>query len=190
MFDYNITLRNDRITLRPMQPQDRESFKSLANDPSMWTWFPFDLSTDPGLDAWLNASLAEAKTKSRVPFTVIENETQAAAGSTSFMNISLRDQRIEIGATWMGKPFQGKGINDEMKYLMLNYCFEENDFERVEFKTDILNKYSRAAFTRMGVTEEGILRSHMLVTHGRRDTIYYSVLRSEWPGLKKANGWP
>jgi RimJ/RimL family protein N-acetyltransferase len=38
------------------------------------------------------------------------------------------------------------------------------------------------------MTEEGILRSHTLMTNNRRrDTIYYSILKSEWPEIKSKN---
>ena len=60
--------------------------------------------------------------------------------------------------------------------------------KRVEIKTDVLNQPARKALLKMGITEEGILRSHTLMTKGRRrDTIYYSVLEDEWKKLKK--GW-
>ncbi len=73
---------------------------------------------------------------------------------------------------------------------MIKYCFEELEFERVELKTDVLNLPARKAMIRLGLKEEGILRSHTLMTHNRRrDTIYYSVLKSEWAELKAKNNW-
>ncbi len=47
----------------------------------------------------------------------------------------MRDKRVEIGWTWFGPEFWGKGLNIQVKSLMLKYCFEVLDFERVEFKT-------------------------------------------------------
>ena len=111
-------------------------------------------------------------------------------GSTSFGNISLRDKRAEIGWTWIGQNYQGKGINSEIKYLMIKYLFETLDFERVELKTDVLNIKARKALLRIGLKEEGVLRSHTLMTHGRRrDTVYYSLLKSEWEEIKLKNNW-
>jgi RimJ/RimL family protein N-acetyltransferase len=73
---------------------------------------------------------------------------------------------------------------------MLKYAFETIDFERVEIKTDVLNLPARKALLRIGATEEGVLRSHTLMTHGRRrDTIYYSFLKSEWEAIKIRNDW-
>lgn len=58
--------------------------------------------------------------------------------------------------------------------------------ERVEFKTDVLNLRSRKALQKIGATEEGVLRSHTLMPGGRRrDSIYYGILKSEWPEIKQ-----
>lgn len=102
-------------------------------------------------------------------------------GSTSFGNYSERDKRIEIGWTWLGKDYQGNGYNVQAKELLLNYCFEVLELERVEAKTDVLNKAARSSLLKSGFTEEGVLRSHTLMTNNRRrDTIYFSVLKSEY----------
>jgi RimJ/RimL family protein N-acetyltransferase len=113
---------------------------------------------------------------------VIDKRSGKLLGSTGFGNYFPRDQRIEIGWTWLGKAFQGIGINAQMKSLMLQYAFEELEMLRVEFKTDVLNLPARQALLRLGAAEEGVLRSHTLMTQGRRrDTIYYSFLKGEWP---------
>jgi RimJ/RimL family protein N-acetyltransferase len=61
-----------------------------------------------------------------------------------------------------------------------------NSLSRVEFKTDALNLQSRKALLRLGAVEEGTLRKHMIVQDGCvRDSVYYSILDIEWPGIKK-----
>ena len=76
-------------------------------------------------------------------------------------------------------------MNSEAKYLMLMHAFEVWNCARVELKTDVLNTKSRNAMLRMGATEEGALRKHVLAYNGRwRDTIYYSVIDTEWPEVK------
>ena len=133
----------------------------------------------------------EIKNKKRLAFSIIDKQTNSLVGSTSIGNISERDKRVEIGWTWLGREFQGKGINDQAKYMLLKYCFEELHCERVEFKTDILNVPARNALKRIGAVEEGVLRSHTLMTNNRRrDTIYYSILRQEWENIKTKNNWP
>lgn len=190
LIDFHLVLETDNIVLRPMVSEDYNSFEKLTGDASMWNYFTSDLSDKAALQDWVKSALAEANNKTRLAFTIIDKLTNHPIGSTSFGNISYRDSRIEIGWTWIGKDFQGTGVNSQIKYLMLKYSFEALHFERVEFKTDVLNMPARKALLRIGTTEEGILRSHTLMTHNRRrDTIYYSVLKSEWNDMKIKNNW-
>ena len=170
--------------MRPIQREDTGAFAALTGEKSMWVYFTRDLSVADELTNWVNEAIVQTRNKTKFIYTMIDPQTNNILGSTSFLNLSERDKRVEIGSTWIGPTFQGKGFNDRAKYLMLKHCFEDHDFERVEFKTDVLNVPARKAFVRMGITEEGILRSHTLMTNNRRrDTIYYSVLRPEWNDL-------
>ena len=173
-----IVLESDHILLRPLQVADFPALLELTQDASLWTYFTHDLSTLTGLETWAAGHFSG----DRLQFVVIDKATQQVLGSTGFGNYFPRDQRIEIGWTWLGKAFQGTGINAQMKSLMLQYAFVELEMLRVEFKTDVLNLPARQALLRLGATEEGILRSHTVMTQGRRrNTIYYSFLRGEWP---------
>lgn len=190
MVDFELILQTDEVLLRPLVMEDFEQLADLTNDQSMWTYFTSDLSDKEVLRDWIADAILQKENKTRLPFAIIDKASRKIVGSTSFGNISYRDKRIEIGWTWLGKEYHGKGINNQVKYLMISYCFEVLDFERVEFKTDVLNIPARKALSRIGMTEEGVLRSHTLMTHDRRrDTIFYSVLKSEWNALKIKNNW-
>ena len=82
--------------------------------------------------------------------------------------------------------WQRTAVNTEAKYLLLRHAFETLGCMRVELKTDSLNEKSRAAILRIGAKQEGIFRNHMLMTStGRiRHTVYFSIVDSEWPGVK------
>ena len=128
----------------------------------------------------------DKKAGTRRPFTIIDKQTGNIAGSSSMGNISYHDLRLEIGWSWLGKAFRSTGLNKHAKFAMMRYAFEELDFERVEFKTDVENARARQGLKNVGGIEEGILRSHMTMWNNRRRTsIYYSVLKNEWPGLKE-----
>jgi N-acetyltransferase len=102
------------------------------------------------------------------------------------MNIDRANRRVEIGSTWMAPPWQRSAINTEAKYLMLRHAFEVWRCIRVELKTDSLNHKSRNAILRIGAKEEGTLRRHLITWTGRaRDTVYFSILDSEWPEAKQ-----
>jgi len=188
--DYDLILQTDKIILRPLISDDYFSFEKLTKDKSMWIYFTSDLSEKPELKNWIDNAILDIKNKTRLAFTIIDKSTNNLVGSTSFGNISFKDKRAEIGWTWIAKDFQGTGINNQIKYLMTKYIIETLDFERVEFKTDFLNMPARKALLRIGAKEEGVLRSHTLMTHNRRrDTVYYSILKAEWNDIKTKNNW-
>jgi RimJ/RimL family protein N-acetyltransferase len=103
----------------------------------------------------------------------------------SFGNMAEEHGRLEIGWSWLGRDFRGTQINKWSKYLMLAYAFEDLACERVEFKTDALNVRARKGLLKIGAKEEGTLRSYNLMPgNRRRDAVYYSILKHEWPQVK------
>jgi RimJ/RimL family protein N-acetyltransferase len=101
------------------------------------------------------------------------------------MNIDRVNRRVEIGFTWIVPAWHRTAVNTEAKYLMLRHAFEAWKCMRVELKTDALNQRSRNAILRLGAKEEGTLRRHLITWRGRvRDTVYFSILDSEWPEVK------
>ena len=184
-FNENIILENNFALLRPLSLEDEEGFAKIAFDSDIWKYNVARIMNSTELKEFINTSLEDRKRNLRYQFTIIQKASGEIAGSTSYSNISVKDKRLEIGWTWLGKKFMGTGLNKECKFLLLQYAFEHLKFERVEFKTDVLNKASRRALQKIGAKEEGILRSHTLMHDGRRrDTIYYSILANEWSGIK------
>ena len=120
-----------------------------------------------------------------LPFVQIERATGRVIGSTRYGNIERTHHRAEIGWTWIGRAWQRTAVNTEAKYLLLRHAFETLGCIRVELKTDSLNEKSRAAILRIGATQEGIFRNHMITANGRiRHTVYFSIVDSEWPAVK------
>lgn len=105
-------------------------------------------------------------------------------GGTGFLAPDAANRRVEIGATWITPDRQRTAINTEAKLLQLTHAFEVLGCARVEFKTDARNARSRAALARIGATEEGTFRKHMLLPDSTwRDSVYFSVLDTEWPDV-------
>lgn len=186
IFSDNIILQNDVVLLRPLEKADYELFKCIAFNPDIWKHSVTRASNGNELHKWIDDALESKKNNQRYPLTIVDNKSERVLGSTSIGNISLTDKRAEIGWTWLGLEFQGTGINKHCKFLLLQYLFDELKFERVEFKTDALNLKSRKALQKIGAKEEGVLRSHTLMHDGRRrDTVYFSILKNEWPSIKE-----
>lgn len=190
MFDFDKILELDKILLRPIEESDFEEMRELTKNPDIWYYFTSDLSIPSALKTWIDTAIEARISKTRLAFTIIDKESGNIVGSSSLGSFSERDKRIEIGWTWIGEPYQGKGYNKLGKYALLKYAFEECGAERVEIKTDYLNMPARQAVAKIGFVEEGVLRSHtQVINNRRRDSIFYGILRSEWDAVKKKNGW-
>ena len=179
-------METDRVILRPISENDFNDLLELAQEQAMWKYFALNLADREHFQKWMDAAFADSFAGTRIPFSIIVKKTGEIAGSMSLMNISYHDLRTEIGSSWLGKNFRGTDINRHAKYAMMRYAFEELNFERVEFKTDVLNERAKQGLRKVGGKEEGVLRSHMTMWHGRRrDSIYFSVIKNEWPSLKQ-----
>jgi RimJ/RimL family protein N-acetyltransferase len=120
-----------------------------------------------------------------VRFVTVAKAIGRVVGSTSYLNIDRQHRRVEIGGTWTTPAWQRSAINTEAKYLQLRHAFETLGCIRVEFKTDALNSKSRQALARIGATEEGTFRNHMIMPDGRiRHSVYFSITDDEWPRVK------
>lgn len=186
-FRPDFTLETPRVILRAMKEEDYDILLPLASDPGLFAYFPRDLSQPGELKLWMGEAFKAKANGVRMPFNIYDKDEKKICGCTSYGNISFYDMRLEIGWTWLGKDFVGTGVNKPAKFALLSYAFEVMRMERVEAKTDILNERSKAALIKIGMKPEGVFRSHMQMhSHRRRDTIYFSMIRSEW-GERKQN---
>ena len=184
-FSNDIVLEDSNVLLRKYHPFDVPKLQEIVYDTDTWKFMVTQISTPHEFKVWQQTVEHGFNTGTRYTFIILDKASGKIAGSTSYGNISDTDKRLEIGWTWLSKEFRGSGLNRHCKFLLLRYAFEELDYERVELKTDTQNLRSRKAMLKLGATEEGILRSHTLMHDGRRrDTTYYSILKSEWEHIK------
>jgi N-acetyltransferase len=185
-FEQEIILENDRSLIRPLQIDDVENLlAAAAADKNLVQYSPFPIYTKELLQQYIEIALEERKNKLRYPFVLFDKKINAFGGTSSYMNISGKDKRLEIGHTWIGPAFQRTGFNRNNKYLMFSFVFDQLVYERLELKTDERNLQSRAAIEKIGGQFEGIFRSHMVMADGfRRNTVYYSILKNEWNEIK------
>ncbi|MFL5560379.1 MAG: GNAT family N-acetyltransferase [Gemmatimonadaceae bacterium] len=180
-----VTLRGRWVRLEPLGMADVTRLLPVASDPELWRLTREDASTPDGLAAYVERALASQAQGTALPFVIVEQATGATVGSTRFGNYEPGDRRIEIGWTWVGRAWQRSAVNTEAKLLLLTHAFETLGLRRVELKTDVLNERSRRAILRLGATQEGIFREHMVTMAGRvRDSVWFSILAREWDVVK------
>ena len=181
-----VTLAGEHVQLEPMLEAHHAALAEVGLDEDLWKWIPVPVRTPEEMKAYVDAALAEQARGASLPFTIVERATGNVIGSTRYANIERIHRRVEIGWTWVARPWQRTAVNTECKYMLLKHAFETLGCIRVELKTDSLNERSRAAILRIGAKEEGVFRNHMITASGRiRHSVYFSITDSEWPVVKR-----
>ena len=182
-----ITLQGSIVRLEPIRTDHADLFWELAKHDldDIFRWIPYPMRTREDFKQLIAKAQQEQERGDSVVFATVEQSSGRTVGSTRFMNIDRMNRRVEIGSTWIAPAWQRTAVNTEAKYLMLRHAFEVWQCIRVELKTDALNDKSRNAILRIAAKEEGTLRRHLITSTGRvRDTVYFSILDSEWPQAK------
>ncbi len=179
-----VVLRGDLVSLEPLAQEHAQGLYNRGRTVDDWRYMPRSSFIDMAdVRQWIEEALAAPN---QLPFVMVETGKGKAVGSTRYLNIRPEHRSLEIGWTWLGQEWQRTGINTEAKLLLLAHAFERLGCLRVEFKTDARNLRSQRALERIGATREGVMRNHMIVqSNFVRDSVYFSVIDSDWPGVKE-----
>ena len=182
-----VVLEGAHVRLEPLARRHVADLAVAGADPEVWRWMPVAAPSGvTEMAAIVDGLLAKVAAGVQAPFAQVDLATGRAVGSTSYLDIALEDGRIEIGWTWIGRPWWRTAINTEAKLLLLGHAFETLALNRVALKTDVRNERSQAAIERIGGVREGVLRAHMVRPDGSlRDTVYFSILAPEWPAVRE-----
>ena len=181
-----ITLIGRFVRLEPLGETHIPDLTRVAQDPDIWRFMLYpNVNNEDQMREWVMDILSRQAKGADLPFVVIHLATNRAIGATRFLEIRPEHRALEIGGTWYGTAYQSTVVNTECKYLLLRHAFEVLGCLRVQFKTDLRNERSQRSLERIGAVKEGILRNHMITADGyRRDSVYYSIIASDWPGVK------
>jgi RimJ/RimL family protein N-acetyltransferase len=180
-----VTLRGPAIRLDPLTVDHVAALTRVGLEPELWRWIPAPVTSAEEMRIYVMAALDEQRRGVSLPFVIIDQASDQVIGCTRYGNIDTSHRRLEIGWTWLTLARQRTAANTEAKLLLLTHAFETLGAIRVELKTDALNQKSRKAIARIGATEEGTFRNHMITASGRvRDTVYFSIIDKEWTAIK------
>lgn len=180
-----VTLRGRHVTLEPLDERHAPGIFEAMQDEEVCRYLAWP---PPAALDETRAFIRDARDLMArgqcVAFAQVWNATGAAIGSTRYLDIRPKDRQVEIGSTFLGRGYWRTPANTEAKYLLLRHAFESLGCVRVALKTDGRNTRSQAAIERLGAVREGVLRKHMNVRGFQRDTVYFSILETEWPAVK------
>jgi RimJ/RimL family protein N-acetyltransferase len=181
-----VTLTGLVVRLEPLSVAHVPQLAANGQDESTWQYIPYSpVHSEADMLAWVNDMLARRARGTDLPFAVVHLESSQAIGATRYMDIQPANRALEIGGTWYAPAYRRTAVNTEAKYLLLAHAFEALGCVRVQLKTDLRNERSQRAIERIGAQKEGVLRHNLIMPDGhRRDSVYYSILDEEWPGVK------
>ena len=182
-----VILTGKHVRLEPMAEDHIPGLAEIGAGQTFWDFMLYgNINSAEDMKNWVIDILSRAQKGTDLPFVAIHLDSGRVAGATRYLNIVPKDRGLEIGGTWYGPEFQRTAVNTECKYLLLRHAFETLGCIRVQLKTDLRNERSQRAIERIGAIKEGVLRNHMILPDGRyRHSVFYSILDTEWPEVKK-----
>jgi RimJ/RimL family protein N-acetyltransferase len=180
-----VILEGSYVRLEALTHDHREGLCHAVADGDLWLLGVSAIPAPEEMTAWIEAELNAQEQGCEMPFTIFWKATNEVVGTTRYCHIESDHRKLEI-RTWIAKSWQKTVVNTEAKYLLLQYAFEVLNCIRVEFIADVTNQKSLKALVRIGAKVEGILRNHLIMRGGRyRDSYIFSIIDSEWQGVKK-----
>jgi RimJ/RimL family protein N-acetyltransferase len=182
-----VELRGELVEVEPLEAMHAPGLLAAADADEVFAWLPYPRPADlDQAQAWIEDALADRRADRRFPFAILDVDNGSVIGSTSYWDFDAKNRHVEIGSTWLSRSSWRTGCNVEAKLLLMRHAFETLGLERVAFRTDIRNERSQQAIEALGATREGLHRHEMLRRDGSwRDSVHYSILRSEWPAARE-----
>lgn len=182
-----VELSGELVAIEPLSAEHASGLLDAADAEDVFAWLPYPRPADlEGARTWIADALADRDADRRLPFAVLDAGDRSVVGSTSYWDFDAHNAHVEIGSTWLSRTAWGTGRNAETKLLMMSHAFEALGLERVAFRTDMRNERSQCAIERLGAVKEGVHRHEMRRRDGSwRDSVHYSILRSEWPEARE-----
>ena len=184
----DLELVGDVVTVRPLVvTTDAAALFAAIDDDRVWQHLPWHPADAAAYAAILSGHMASGVHPWLVRLTAAHAGLEAGAvvGISCYLDVSVRDARLEIGGTAYRPGAWGSAVNPECKLLLLRYAFEELGVGRVQLKTDVRNLRSQQAIARLGARYEGTLGRYQRRADGTvRDTVLFSILAEDWPAVQ------
>ena len=179
-------LEGHGVRLEPLSPEHEKGLSEAAKDGNLWELFFTSVPAPENAGKYIDDALEGQKKGDMLPWAVRDLMSNAIVGSTRYHDIIAAADRVEIGYTWYARRCQRSHVNTACKLLLFSYAFEEISCRVVGLRTDNFNFRSQKAIEALGAKKDGVIRHHWPRRDGSiRDTVMYSVLRDEWPSVRK-----
>jgi len=181
-----VVLERGSLRLEPMSKDHVRALGEAAADGSLWELWFTAVPTAAEAEAYVATALRGLEEGHMLPWVVRNLDSGAIIGTTRYHDIAAAIDRVEIGYTWYAKSWQRSHVNTTCKLMLLAHAFDTLGCKVVGFFTDNFNFRSQKAIEGLGAKKDGVIRHHKARKDGTvRDTHMYSILRAEWPDVKR-----
>lgn len=178
------TLRGSHVTLEPLELTHVDDLRAAVRDGELWRAWYGNVPAPDAMDAYVQDALAMRDAGLALPW-IVRDADGGVVGATRFYDLAERVPRLLIGYTWCAARVQRTGLNTEAKLLLLTHAFDIMECAAVGFKTSWFNQTSRAAISRLGAKQDGVMRADMRHRDGSiRDSVVFSIVAPEWPAVR------
>ena len=179
-------LEGHGVRLEPLSLEHEQGLIEAATDGRLWELFFTSVPEPDKARKYIEDALKGQQRGEMLPWAVRDLKSNAIVGSTRYHDIIDAADRVEIGYTWYAQRCQRTHVNTACKLLLFTHGFEALGCKVVGLRTDNFNFRSQRAIEALGAKKDGVIRHHWPRRDGSvRDTVMYSVLRDEWPGVRK-----
>jgi RimJ/RimL family protein N-acetyltransferase len=179
-------LEGHGVRLEPLSPEHEAGLRAAAADGKLWELFFTSVPEPEKTRKYIDDALEGQRKGDMLPWAVRDLKSGDIVGSTRYHDIIAVSDRVEIGYTWYAQRCQRSHVNTACKLLLFAHGFETVGCRVVGLRTDNFNFRSQKAIEALGAKQDGVIRHHQPRRDGSvRDTVMYSVLRDEWPSVRR-----
>ena len=181
-----VVLEGRGIRLEPLTIEHHDALVAAASDGKLWDLWFTSVPEPSQANAYITAALTGQRDGHMLPWAVRELTTNAVIGSTRYHDIVPAIDRVEIGWTFYAATWQRSHVNTVCKLILLEHAFDALGCKVVGLRTDNFNFRSQKAIEALGAKKDGVIRHHYARRDGSiRDSVFYSILASEWPNVRR-----
>ena len=181
-----VVLEARGIRLEPLTMEHHDALVAAASDGKLWELWFTSVPEPSQANTYIATALAGQRDGHMLPWAVRELTTNSVIGSTRYHDMVPAIDRVEIGWTFYAATWQRSHVNTVCKLILLEHAFDALGCKVVGLRTDNFNFRSQKAIEALGAKKDGVIRHHHARRDGSaRDSVFYSILASEWPNVRR-----
>ena len=181
-----VVLEGRGVRLEPLSVEHENGLAAAVADGRLWELWFTSVPRPAEMGSYIADVLAGQRAGHMLAWAVRDVMSGTIVGSTRYHDIVPEIDRVEIGYTWYAQSWQRTRVNTTCKLLLLLHAFDALGCQVVGLRTDAFNFRSQRAIEGLGAKKDGVIRHSKIRADGTvRDTVMYSILRTEWFDVRR-----